>query len=48
MFKNDIINPLDLPNYQLPQFENNFFLNDDTNEFFYDCIEFNNNMHRYF
>ena len=46
MFKNDIINPLDLPNYEPSPFQDINF--DDTNEFFYDCIEFNNNMHRYF
>ena len=48
MFKNDIINPLDLPNYEPSRFIYTHFLNDDNNEFFYECIEFDNNIHRYF
>ena len=44
MFQNDIIDPIDLPNFQPNKYSNFYFFDDDT-ECFYDFIEFNNNLY---
>ena len=46
MFQNDLINPLDY-NYYPNKFNSFSFAYFEEVDFFYDMIEYNNNLHKY-